>query len=208
MSTEPSSLEKSIRAVTGESLTAGMEPEQLDLLRDGRGKLPADVFQRMRVQARGRGRPVGARNKRTDDLARLIAQQHGDPVMFMASLYSTPLDQLIELMIIADPGTKSAKKGDIVAKALAVQLQAAKAVAEYTHSKKPVEVTATLAVDGVLVMPAASAIGGGPVQQVLQNITDAVNSGQVDPSQIADLRIVEGEFDPVGDLDDEDDDDE
>ncbi|MFX4085618.1 hypothetical protein ACKU27_11000 [Sphingobium yanoikuyae] len=192
MSTEPSSLEKAMRAVTGESITAGMEPEQLDMLRDEKGFLPSDVFRRMRQ--RGPGRPAGARNKRNDDLAKLVAQQHGDPVLFMASLYSTPLDQLVELMLIADPGGKVQKMGDIVAKALAVQLQAAKSVAEYTHSKKPVQAEVKVGVDGVIFMPAASALGQSPVEQVMGTIAAAVNDGRIDPAQLADLRIVDGEF--------------
>lgn len=184
-----------MRAITGDSITAGMEPEQLDMLRDDKGLLPNDVFRRMRQ--RGPGRPTGARNKRNDDLAKLVAQQHGDPVLFMASLYSTPLDQLVELMLIADPGGKVQKMGDIVAKALAVQLQAAKSVAEYVHSKKPVQAEIKLGVDGVIVMPAAHALGQNPVERVMGNIAAAVNSGRIDASQLQDLRIVDGEFDEM-----------
>lgn len=203
MSTEPSSLEKSFRAVTGDSIIGDMEPEQLDMLRDDKGRLPEDVFRRIRQ--RGRGRPPGAANKRNADLAKLVAQQHGDPVLFMASLYSTPLDQLVELMLVADPGGKIQKMGDIVAKALAVQLQAAKSVAEYTHSKKPVQAEIKVGVDGIIVMPAANMLGGGPVEQVMGKIADAVNSGAIDPSQLQDLRIVDGEFEEaIGDEDGED----
>ncbi|MFY9350651.1 MAG: hypothetical protein WBL20_09550 [Sphingobium sp.] len=204
MSTEPSSLEKSFRAVTGESITAGVEPEQLDLLRDKHGRLPSNVFQQLRQ--RGRGRPTGARNKRTDDLARLVAQQHGDPVLFMASLYSTPLDQLVELMIAADPGGKSQKIGDITAKALGIQLAAAKSVSEYVHSKKPVQAEVKVGVDGVIVMPGAQVLGQNPVDQVMGRIADALNSGQIDPAQLRDMRIVDGEFAELPDDDGEDDD--
>lgn len=206
MSTEPSSLEKSFRAVTGESITAGVDPEQLDMLRDDKGRLPQDVFQQLRQ--RGRGRPPNARNKRNDDLARLIAHQHGDPVLFMASLYSTPLDQLVELMLVADPGGKVQKMGDIVAKALAVQLQAAKSVAEYTHSRKPVQAEVKVGVDGVIVMPGANVLGGGPVEQVMGKIADALNSGAIDPAQLRDMRIVDGEFSDIDGGDGEDDPDD
>lgn len=202
MSTEPSSLEKSFRAVTGDSIVGNMEPEQLDLLRDQHGRLPSDVFRQIRQ--RGRGRPPNARNKRNDDLAKLIAQQHGDPVLFMASLYSTPLDQLVELMIIADPGSKSAKIGDVVSKAMAIQLAAAKSVAEYTHSKKPVQAEIKVGVDGVIVMPGAQTLGQHPVTQVLQNTVDAINVGKVDPAQLKDLRIVDGEWENLDGDDDGD----
>ena len=206
MSTEPSSLEKSFRAVTGESITAGVDPEQLGRRRDDKGRLPQDVFQQLRQ--RGRGRPPNARNKRNDDLARLIAHQHGDPVLFMASLYSTPLDQLVELMLVADPGGKVQKMGDIVAKALAVQLQAAKSVAEYTHSRKPVQAEVKVGVDGVIVMPGANVLGGGPVEQVMGKIADALNSGAIDPAQLRDMRIVDGEFSDIDGGDGEDDPDD
>lgn len=202
MSTEPSSLEKAFRAVTGDSITAGMEPEQLDMLRDDKGRLPEDIFRQMRQ--RGRGRPPGAANKRNTDLARLIAQQHGDPVLFMASLYSTPLDQLVELMMIADPGGKLQKMGDIVSKAIAIQLQAARSVAEYTHSKKPVQAEIKVGVDGVIVMPGANVLGGGPVEQVMAKVADAVNHGRIDPTQLRDLRIVDGDFEEADAYDSED----
>ncbi len=92
------------------------------------------------------------------------------------------------------PAPAAGTMGDIVAKALAVQLQAAKSVAEYTHSKKPVQAEVKVGVDGVIFMPAASALGQSPVEQVMGNIASAVNDGRIDPAQLADLRIVDGEF--------------
>ncbi|HEX5213277.1 MAG TPA: hypothetical protein VFW22_16250 [Pseudolabrys sp.] len=81
-----------------------VDPVQLDLLRDPTtGRLPTDVFRRVRAgEVARRGRPPGARNKRNAKLAQLIAQQHGDPVMFLASVYAMPLDQLVEMMQNAD----------------------------------------------------------------------------------------------------------
>lgn len=256
MSTEPNSLDKAFRAATGSDRAGGAvlgveaQPDMLDGLRDGDGKLPRDVFRQMRMRdKRGPGRPPNSRNKRSDDLARLVCHQHGDPVIFMASLYSMPLDQVIELLLIADStaeredrllevvdrvldyaksvrgnaeketvtkltdmverlvdmakGLKS-KPGDIAVKALNTQLQAARTVAEYVHSKKPVQVDATIGVDGVLVMPAPAAMGSGPVAQVLGNITDALNAGRIDPDQLQDLRVVDGEFDEVEPGEDDD----
>ncbi len=255
MSTRPNSLENAARAVAedGGLLGVDMSPEQLDLLRDANGQFPANVFQIARKK--GPGRPAGARNKRSDDLARIICQDFGDPLRFQAKVYAMPLDQLTELLLKADPtvgaredrllalademtemlrdarmalrkGLSSAedaikginkliemaervedvartlrtKAGEVATRALALQLQAAKTVTEYVHGKKPVQVEASLSVDGVLVMPAPQAAGAGPVEHVLGKITDAVNAGQIDPARIADMRIVDGEFIDAEDL--------
>lgn len=106
MSSAPSSLESAFRDATTGGALAGVDidPEQLDLLRDTDGKLPSNVFRLLRQgkAIKGPGRPRNARNKRNVKLAKLICQEHGDPVMFMASVYAMPLDQLVELMRIAD----------------------------------------------------------------------------------------------------------
>lgn len=255
MSTDRSSLEKAFDAARAESGVLGAEtsPEQLDLLRDDKGQLPGNVFQLARRA--GPGRKPGSRNKRSDDLARVITQDFGCPVRFQASIYAMPTDQITELLLKADPtvgaredrlmqlademtgmlrdarhalrkmpdeGTSEAfkrldkiielaervedvartlrtKAGEIAVKALSLQLQAAKSVAEYVHSKKPVQAEVKVGVDGVIVMPGASVLGQGPVDQVLGRIADAVNSGAVSPEQLRDLRIVDGEFDDVPD---------
>lgn len=87
----------------GAVLGAETEPLLLDELRGPDGKLPGNVFQLVRQgRARKAGRPEGAKNKRNAKLAQLICQQHGDPVLYMASLYSMPTDQLVELLRLAD----------------------------------------------------------------------------------------------------------
>lgn len=107
MSSAPSSLEAAFRDEATGGALAGIDadPEQLDLLRDENGRLPSNVFRLLRAGKAvktGPGRRAGSRNKRNKQLAKLICQQHGDPVMFMASVYATPLDQLVEMLRIAD----------------------------------------------------------------------------------------------------------
>lgn len=107
MSTSTGALENAFREHASEGgavLGVDVEPMQLDLLRNPEtGRLPSDVFRRARQgEVTRRGRPAGARNKRNAKLAQLIVQQHGDPVMFMASVYAMPLDQLVELLQVAD----------------------------------------------------------------------------------------------------------
>lgn len=250
MSTQPSSLERAFRDECEAGAVLGVEsdPEQLDLLRDDTGRLPPDVFQRMRLHARGRGRPPGARNRASNDLAKLICQKHGDPVQYMASIYSMPIDQLIELMKIADGSDELTQRlmtlaesiestvatalagqsltkdqlravesmidrlddiskilrpkiGDLAIKALNTQLAAARAVAEYVHSKKPVEVDAHVKLDGVIVMPPA--LPGQAVDQILQKVGEALNSGAISPEQLGSMRLIEGEFSEVADGDDD-----
>lgn len=107
VSTGGSALETTFREACGGGIAgAEMGAEQLDLLRDKEtGKLPANVFQLIRDQGRaggGPGRKPGSRNKRNQKLAQLICQEHGDPVLYMASIYSMPLDQLVEMLRLAD----------------------------------------------------------------------------------------------------------
>lgn len=107
MSTEPSSLMRAVQEEAGAAAIAGVETtaEQLDLLRDPEsGRLPSNVFQLVREQEtkRGRGRPKGARNRKSDQLARIIVERYGDPVEGMAALYAMPLDQLVEMLLVAD----------------------------------------------------------------------------------------------------------
>lgn len=112
MSSKPSSLEAAAKEVIDNSeresgggvLGVPASPEQLDMLADENGKLPANVFRIMRDEPakRGPGRPKGSRNKRNQDLAKLIAHKYGDPVEFQASIYAMPLDQLCQLLLVAD----------------------------------------------------------------------------------------------------------
>ncbi len=91
------------------------DPTQLDLLRNDEGKLPANVFRLVRQEpekARGRGRPKDSRNKVSDQLAKLIGHKYGDPVEFQASIYAMPLDQLCELILVADGTMERREKLD------------------------------------------------------------------------------------------------
>jgi hypothetical protein len=139
----------------GAVLGVQSDPLQLDAFRDDKGKLPSNVFRLARKP--GPGRSPGAKNKRGPVLAKLICNQSGDPVLFMASLYSMPLDQMVELIKIASPGSGKAPPGDLAIRALAVQVQAAKEVAQYVHSKKPVDVNVSRKTDAVVIIPGINA---------------------------------------------------
>ncbi len=219
MSTAPTSLERAAReALESPSMFGGeAEPLALDGLRDKRGKLPSNVFQLVRqgeAAPRGRGRPKDSRNRRNADLAKLLIHKYGDPVEYMASLYRMPTDQLAELLGLADGAGKAGKRGDLAIKALNVQLAAAKAVAEYVHSKKPVEANVNLKSDGVIVMPgmaggAFSEIDAG-TRAAGEVIARALAGGTPDVADLAGMKLlggqlVDAEFSEVdGDEDDPD----
>lgn len=203
MSTAPSSLEAAAREQLGEKSNGtgitGAEntPEQIDAFRDDRGDLPSNVFQLLRQQdgeaQRGPGRPKGARNKRSQELAKLIAHKYGDPVEYMASLYAMPLDQVIELLKLADKG-KTGKQGDLAMKAVNLQLSAAKAVSEYVHSRKPVEAVIRHEADAVLVMPG---VGGGfeakdeYTRRAAAIIGGALKDGRITAEALLDMRLAD-----------------
>jgi len=208
MSTEPSSLEGAIRDEMESQgrlgPLGGAQPEQLDAFREpDTGKLPANVFQLVRQQpggdARGRGRPKGSKNKRSADLAKLIVHKFGDPVEAMASLYAMPFFDLCEMVRAADPG-KDSKRGDIAIKVLNIQLAAAKSVAEYVHSKKPVEAKITSNVDAVIVMPgmggAASAFDAldADTRRAAEIIGRALTKGEIEATDLAGLRLVDNQL--------------
>lgn len=124
MSTGGTSLERAADEVIDSERESGggvlgvpSEAQQLDLLRGADGKLPSNVFQLVREQdreqkARGPGRPKGSTNKRNENLAKLIAHKYGNPVEFQASIYSMPLDQLCELLLVADGTVERQEKLD------------------------------------------------------------------------------------------------
>ncbi|NLS27942.1 hypothetical protein S2M10_29440 [Sphingomonas sp. S2M10] len=248
MATETSALMRAMEAEAGTITGVNADAEQLDLLRDpDSGRLPSDIFRRMRSRAEGPGRPKGSGNKRTEQLAKLIVQKFGDPVEAMASIYAMPLDQLCELLMIADgsrereqalaedlekfrhhiqvsltegvrAGTLSeekierlekllikieddfrvlkAKPGELALKALTVQRDAAREVAQYVHSKKPVAVDLTMRPDVILNIPGLTDAGA---------LQEFVNGGELTAESLEALEYTP--FEPVEDGASADDDD-
>lgn len=91
------------------------------------------------------------------------------------------------------------KPGDVALKALNLQLQAARTVAEYVHSKKPVEAVVRHQADAVLMMPAAQ--GGAAFDAVDETtrmagdlLAKALASGQLTGSDIVGLRLHDGQL--------------
>jgi hypothetical protein len=187
VSTSAGPLERAFREEVeiGAVLGVSSDPIQLDAFRDEKGKLPSNVFQLARKP--GAGRTPGAKNKRSPVLAKLICNQSGDPVLFMASLYSMPLDQLVELIKIAAPGSGKAPPGDLAIRALAVQIQAAKEVAQYVHSKKPVDVTLKTKTDAVIIIPGVNA----PLDITQQALQDHINANGLESIDFENMKLIE-----------------
>lgn len=100
------------------------------------------------------------------------------------------------------------KPGDVALKALNLQMAAARTVAEYTHSKKPVEAVVTHKSDAVLVMPRAQPGADfdeldASTRMAGELLAKALKAGTLTGEQIAGLQLVDGtlvdaEFEEVG----------
>lgn len=80
------------------------------------------------VRARRAGRPAGVRNKRSEDVARYVIEQLGDPLLQLAALATMAADEL------------AAATGMTVAEALAEKRLAAIAILPYLHRRMPQQV--------------------------------------------------------------------
>lgn len=114
-----------------DGLDAGSVPEtdaaeQMELLPSPLGR--AVEAQRPEAE-RGRGRPKGARNRRTTDLVKFMAARgYRSPAEVLAETYSMPVEALAKELHCG--------KAD----AFKLQLDAAKALAPYLHQRQPIAV--------------------------------------------------------------------
>lgn len=125
MSSDGSSLTRALHSEAHQLslLGADVDPGAIDAVRGSDGRLPSDAFRRLRVQRTGKpGRPLGAGNKRSEQLAKLVIQEFGDPVLGAASLYAMPLDQLCELLLVADGTAERAERTEELTAALSAQV--------------------------------------------------------------------------------------
>ena len=129
---------------------AAAEEEQLDLLEpltageleDVRNDLGAGagLIAVMREARARKGRPKGARNKRTDDFARYISQFGQDPAITLMQIQSTPTEELVARSRLLDLPKRQMSYSD----AESLRIRCAEALLPYIHSKKPVAVDATI----------------------------------------------------------------
>ncbi|WP_148219319.1 hypothetical protein [Azospirillum sp. B510] len=74
---------------------------------------------------RGRGRPAGSRNRRTEDWARLVLSTHRSPLLVLADFYSMPVEELARRL-----------QCDLL-DAAKLQITAARDLAPYVHQRLP-----------------------------------------------------------------------
>lgn len=92
------SLEQAVTEAAPVRLSFLPDPAQLELLRAADGTLSRSAIH----QVRTRGRPRGARNKRSKKIADYYVGRYGDPLDAIGQLANTPLRQLVEVLIEAD----------------------------------------------------------------------------------------------------------
>lgn len=103
----------------------------------GAGRLAVVAYAREKK----RGRPKGARNKRTEDFRRWVLGQGRHPTAFMVEVYSTPTEVLMQL------------SGKSYLECLDRQIRCAENIQPYMESKKPVEVNLDATGDFNLIVP-------------------------------------------------------
>lgn len=156
---------EALAAAKAQFETAAADEQQLDLLEplsaeeldDAREALgPGAGLVSVMKEARKRrgGRTPGARNKRTDDFARYIAQFGQDPAITLMQIQSTPTEELVARSKLLDLPKRQMSYAD----AESLRIRCAEALMPYIHSKKPVAVDAT--VRGVIVQEQIGRIDG------------------------------------------------
>ena len=111
-------------AVAAERVAAALEPQPALFELAG---LPSTVHLQALRERRGPGRPPGARNRRSEDVARWVIEHLGDPLVTQAAIAVTPVEELVAA-------------GLTVAEAFAERRQSAAMVLAYLHKRQPLAV--------------------------------------------------------------------
>lgn len=191
MSTKPSSMMGALQDAAGDNAVEHRAffpaNEQLDMLRDAKGKLPKDALRQVRIANRGRGRPPGARNKRSDDVAKYFIHKYGDPIDALGEIITSDVDVLYEQMVLAQGG-EDARKRLTGKDALAFRLSAIAEVMPYIHQKRPIAIDANVKADAVIFIPGLNAPLGFTTGQ-LQQAAEMLGAEAIEAQGI---RLVDG----------------
>lgn len=146
---------------------AADQEEQLDLLEPltaddieaarkrlgaGAGKVAV-----LREARRGRGRPKGVQNRRTEDFRRYLLRFGQHPAITMMQIQSTPAEELVAQSSLIDTPKRQMSLHD----AQSLRVRCAEALLPYLESKQPVAVDATIR--GVMVVEEIGSGQTGPV---------------------------------------------
>lgn len=177
------------------------EADQLDLLRDPKtGALPKDALRQIRA-ARGSGRPLGARNKRNEKIAKWFIEQFGDPLSALGEIINLPLDVLYEQMLLAQGGEAKGKR--VTGRdAMEIKLRAINDALPYIHGKQPIAIDVTGKADAVIFIPGLNAPAGFTAGQLTDAVeTLGVQAIEANGIRLADGRLVQAddaEFEEIG----------
>jgi hypothetical protein len=164
------------------------DPEQLDLLRDANGKLPANALLTLRKAAheRGRGRPPGSTNKASKQLAKWFIGKYGHPLDVLGEIIVSPTDVLCEQLRLAQGGEAKHKP----VRAIDAQLLRLKAVdiaLPYICGKQPISIDLNARADVILNIP---------------GLTDPAHlAAFVDGAELTEGELERIEYTPVSDPD-------
>lgn len=130
------------------------DPVQLDMLRDERGRLPANALRTLRKaqHERGVGRPPGAGNKASKQLAKYFIEKWGDPLDVLGEIINTPTDVLVEQLKLAQGGEAKHKPVRAMDAQL-LRLKAVDIVLPYIRGKQPISIDLNTRADVILNIP-------------------------------------------------------
>jgi hypothetical protein len=140
-------------AVTEEQLNLlePISPEEMVEAREDLGPEAGRLTLLRHAREKRRGRPPGARNKRTDDLARYLLQFGEDPLVGAMKLATTQPEILIEASkqekvhsFRKDGAPNLVIERMTYAEAQALIMRARELIAPYIHGKKPVQIDHTI----------------------------------------------------------------
>lgn len=146
--------QKAMARAASARLAAALDP-QPDLL-----GLPVNASVKAVRDARGPGRPLGARNRRAEDAARYVIEVIGDPLLMLAQIAVMPADEL------------AAAAGCTTAAALAEKRLAAIAVLPYVHQRQPLAVNVSGKQTVTLIISDSIA---GTIDQAPDRVVDIVS---------------------------------
>ena len=146
---------------------AAEQEEQLELLEPLTAQDIEDARERLGAGAgkvavlsearRGRGRPKGVQNRRTEDFRRYIQRFGQHPAITLMQIQSTPAEELVAQSSLIDTPKRQMSLHD----AQSLRVRCAEALLPYLESKQPVAVDATIR--GVIVIDEFMSGDRGPV---------------------------------------------
>lgn len=124
-----------------------VSPEEMVEAREDLGPDAGHMTVLRHARERRRGRPLGRKNKRSDDLAKYLLQFGEDPLIGAIRLATTPPEVLIEASkqervhsFGRDNQPRVVIERMTYAEAQALQMRARELIAPYIHGKKPVAI--------------------------------------------------------------------